>query len=205
MSVEAKRRIRYFAQSLATLNRALLTVETMPTFTVLVPHFSERIFIDVKSEKNDVDLLKKYHQKEWDNFQEYIKSHSAEDKAREECEWASLRSQTLFRTISGFMNYSEAIKLLYRVKNKKKSDNKIDHRKFKLLIAIQKYEEFEKEVDTLLNRYSNLQIAYIDEQKKNEPEPEFYSVLIDGDCEIENGKRKPRYRIRLPCNPILGD
>merc|ERR1712000_719479 len=31
--------------------------------------------------------------------------------------WSSLRSQTLYRTISGFMNYSRAIKLLYRVEN----------------------------------------------------------------------------------------
>ena len=31
--------------------------------------------------------------------------------------WASLRSQTLYRTVSGFMNYPRAIKLLYRVEN----------------------------------------------------------------------------------------
>ncbi|KAF6070359.1 1,3-beta-glucan synthase component family protein [Candida albicans] len=31
--------------------------------------------------------------------------------------WASLRSQTLYRTVSGFMNYARAIKLLYRVEN----------------------------------------------------------------------------------------
>ncbi len=31
--------------------------------------------------------------------------------------WASLRAQTLYRTVSGMMNYSKAIKLLYRVEN----------------------------------------------------------------------------------------
>ena len=31
--------------------------------------------------------------------------------------WASLRAQMLYRTISGMMNYSKAIKLLYRVEN----------------------------------------------------------------------------------------
>ena len=31
--------------------------------------------------------------------------------------WASLRAQTLYRTVSGFMNYRKAIKLLYRVEN----------------------------------------------------------------------------------------
>ena len=31
--------------------------------------------------------------------------------------WASLRAQTLYRTVSGIMNYSKAIKLLYHVEN----------------------------------------------------------------------------------------
>lgn len=31
--------------------------------------------------------------------------------------WASLRAQTLYRTVYGMMNYSRAIKLLYRVEN----------------------------------------------------------------------------------------
>ena len=31
--------------------------------------------------------------------------------------WASLRFQTLYRTVSGMMNYAKAIKLLYRVEN----------------------------------------------------------------------------------------
>ncbi len=31
--------------------------------------------------------------------------------------WASLRAQTLYRMVSGMMNYSKAIKLLYRVEN----------------------------------------------------------------------------------------
>ena len=31
--------------------------------------------------------------------------------------WASLRAQTLYRTVSGMMNYAKAIKLLYRVEN----------------------------------------------------------------------------------------
>jgi 1,3-beta-glucan synthase len=31
--------------------------------------------------------------------------------------WSSLRFQTLYRTVSGMMNYAKAIKLLYRVEN----------------------------------------------------------------------------------------
>lgn len=31
--------------------------------------------------------------------------------------WASLRAQTLYRTVSGMMNYAKVIKLLYRVEN----------------------------------------------------------------------------------------
>jgi 1,3-beta-glucan synthase len=33
------------------------------------------------------------------------------------CIWATLRAQTLYHTVSGMMNYTKAIKLLYRGKN----------------------------------------------------------------------------------------
>ncbi|KAI9499623.1 1,3-beta-glucan synthase component FKS1 [Zychaea mexicana] len=133
--------------------------------------------------------------------------------------WASLRSQTLYRTVSGFMNYDNAIKLLYRVEqpdvfvDEKKTDLELDqmvHRKFRLVLAMQRYASFNYEeresTEVLLKAYPNLQIAYLEKVKGDDQEDVYYSVLIDGHCPLlADGTRSPKYRIRLPGNPILGD
>ncbi|RCH98039.1 1,3-beta-D-glucan synthase, partial [Rhizopus stolonifer] len=134
-------------------------------------------------------------------------------------------AQTLYRTVSGFMNYRKAIKLLYRVENPESSshygqdkealENDLDrlaHRKFKFLVAMQRYAKFSpseaEDAEFLFKAFPELQVAYVDEEAATEPEGEtvFYSCLIDGTCPLnENGKRVPRFRVRLPGNPILGD
>ncbi|CAO3636653.1 unnamed protein product [Cunninghamella blakesleeana] len=130
--------------------------------------------------------------------------------------WASLRSQTLFRTITGFMNYHKAIKLLYRVEHpegvhKNQCSSKIldqmANRKFKFLVAMQRYLDFtydeNESVEIIFKSYPNIQIAYIE---NNSSEGKFYSCLIDGHCPLnESGRRQPKYRIQLPGNPVLGD
>ncbi|KAI9292872.1 1-3-beta-glucan synthase [Neoconidiobolus thromboides FSU 785] len=138
--------------------------------------------------------------------------------------WASLRSQTLYRTISGFMNYSKALKLLHRIENpelvqllggnSEALDEELDlmaRRKFNFLISMQRYTKFNKEekenVDFLLKTYPDLQIAYLEEEKGvTEDEVVMYSCLTDGHMPVnEDGKREAKYRIRIPGNPILGD
>ncbi|KAI6890439.1 1,3-beta-glucan synthase component, partial [Hortaea werneckii] len=85
-------------------------------------------------------------------------------------------------------------------------------RKFKILVSMQRYAKFSKEerenAEFLLRAYPDLQIAYLDEEPPaNEGEdPRLYSALIDGHSEImENGMRRPKFRIMLSGNPILGD
>ncbi|OZJ03821.1 hypothetical protein BZG36_03818 [Bifiguratus adelaidae] len=138
--------------------------------------------------------------------------------------WASLRAQTLYRTVSGFMNYHTALKLLYRIENQDAFSEKMSEhdmeadldamarRKFKFLVSMQRYVKFSREelesVEFLFEAYPDLQIAYIDEVPSAEEgaQPEYWSALIDGRCErLENGRRKPIYRVKLPGNPILGD
>ncbi|KAJ9052827.1 1,3-beta-D-glucan synthase [Entomophthora muscae] len=136
--------------------------------------------------------------------------------------WASLRSQTLYRTISGFMNYARALKTLYRVENpemvrtytnhpemlQRKIDNMIQ-RKFRFVIAMQRYTSFNdserEDVDFLLKAYPTLQIAYLAEENEGE-DTRYFSCLIDGFCPIlDDGSREPRFKIELPGHPILGD
>jgi 1,3-beta-glucan synthase len=190
----------------------------MPTFTVLVPHYSEKILLSLREIIREEDqntrvtlleYLKQLHPVEWDNFVKDTKilaveadggtsSNGGEKKVDDlpfYCIgfktsspeytlrtriWASLRAQTLYRTISGMMNYSKAIKLLYRVENPDSVHNfagntdrlereleRMSRRKFKLVVSMQRYTKFNKEeqenAEFLLRAYPDLQIAYLDE------------------------------------------
>jgi len=140
--------------------------------------------------------------------------------------WASLRVQTLYRTVSGMMNYSKAIKLLYRVENPEvvqlfggntdrleRELERMARRKFKFVVSMQRYSKFNKEehenAEFLLRAYPDLQIAYLEEEpaRKEGGDPRIFSALIDGHSEFipETGRRRPKFRIELPGNPILGD
>jgi len=263
---EAERRISFFAQSLSTPIPEPLPVDNMPTFTVLIPHYSEKILLSLReiiredepySRVTLLEYLKQLHPHEWDCFVKDTKiladetsqynGESEKDTAKSKIDdlpfycigfksaapeytlrtriWASLRSQTLYRTISGFMNYSRAIKLLYRVENPEvvqmfggNSDKlereleRMARRKYKICVSMQRYAKFSKEerenTEFLLRAYPDLQIAYLDEEPPvNEgDEPRIYSALIDGHSELmDNGMRRPKFRIQLSGNPILGD
>ncbi|KAG1731889.1 glycosyltransferase family 48 protein [Suillus lakei] len=263
---EAERRISFFASSLTTALPEPLPVEAMPTFTVLVPHYSEKILLSLREIIREEDqntrvtlleYLKQLHSVEWDNFVKdtkilagesedgtgSINEKNASNKADDlpfYCIgfktsspeytlrtriWASLRAQTLYRTVSGMMNYSKAIKLLYRVENPgivsafggntEKLERELERmarRKFKFAISMQRFSKFNKEeqenAEFLLRAYPDLQIAYLDEEPGPKgSEARLFSTLIDGHSEIDEvtGKRKPKFRIELPGNPILGD
>ncbi|KAJ1963021.1 1,3-beta-D-glucan synthase [Dipsacomyces acuminosporus] len=275
---EAERRITFFAQSLASVLPEPVPVENMPTFTVLTPHYSEKILMSLREIIRESDqytrvtvleYLKALHSDEWDNFVKDTKilaeenstnfgqasaygqafaqdAEKAESKTKTDDLpfytigfksaapeftlrtriWASLRSQTLYRTISGFMNYAKAIKLLYRVENPEmvhlfggngserleEELERMARRKFKFVVAMQRFLKFNKDereaADFLLRTYPDLQIAYLEEVPATEEGelPRIYSCLIDGHSEVgADGRRKPYYRIQLPGNPILGD
>ncbi|GJN87989.1 hypothetical protein Rhopal_000944-T1 [Rhodotorula paludigena] len=259
---EASRRISFFAQSLTTAVPEPLGVDAMPTFTVLTPHYSEKILLSLREIIREEDqntrvtlleYLKQLHPIEWDNFvrdTKILAEESADlvdektDKKTDDIPfytigfksaapeytlrtriWASLRAQTLYRTVSGFMNYSKAIKLMYRVENPEvvqyfgaNTDRleveleRMARRKFRFVVSMQRYSRFSKEeienTEFLLRAYPDLQIAYLDEERprKEGGEPRIYSALIDGHSEIlPDGRRRPKFRIELPGNPILGD
>ncbi|TFK54896.1 glycosyltransferase family 48 protein [Heliocybe sulcata] len=268
---EAERRISFFASSLTTALPDPLPVDAMPTFTVLVPHYSEKILLSLREIIREEDqntrvtlleYLKQLHPVEWDNFVKDTKILAEESSGFETNSspftsqnekrgskaddlpfycigfktaapeytlrtriWASLRAQTLYRTVSGMMNYAKAIKLLYRVENPQivqmfagntdrleRELERMSRRKFKFAISMQRYSKFNKEeqenAEFLLRAYPDLQIAYLDEEVGAKgTDPRIFSVLIDGHSEIDEktGKRKPKFRVELPGNPILGD
>lgn len=295
---EARRRISFFAQSLSTPISEPVPVECMPTFTVLIPHYSEKILLTLKevikeeSSKSKItvlEYLKQLHFDEWESFVRDTKLLSMERNAtktvshalgmvdndtassvalvrstnlqNEELDiesddedviqkrindlpyhvfgfssseasytlrtriWASLRCQTLYRTISGFMNYSKAIKLLYRVENPSLThlfgetsealENGLEcmaNRKFRMLVAMQRYATFNEEereaTELLFKVYPTMCISYLlEEQSPDSDETYFYSCLTNGYAKVNpsTGLRKPLLKIRLSGNPILGD
>ncbi|KAL2678354.1 hypothetical protein Neosp_009100 [[Neocosmospora] mangrovei] len=266
---EAERRISFFAQSLSTPIPEPMPVDNMPTFTVMIPHYSEKILFSLReiireedqySRLTMLEYLKQLHPHEWSCFVRDTKALAGEDEPPHDSDsevtgqtrmerkvqdlpfyfigfkssapeyalrtriWASLRSQTLYRTVSGFMNYARALKLLYRVENPevvqlfRQYPEKLElqlermaRRKFRMVVAMQRYAKFKQEeqenVEFLLRAYPDLQIAYLDEEASDEGgEPRVYSSLIDGHSEVlENGLRRPKFRIQLSGNPILGD
>ncbi|KAK6453875.1 1,3-beta-glucan synthase component [Scheffersomyces xylosifermentans] len=258
---EAQRRITFFAQSLSTPMPEVNPVNTMPSFSVLVPHYSEKITLSLReiireeeqySHVTMLEYLKSLHPLEWSCFvkdtkllAEEFDTDTSSLELRNELKddlpyysvgfkvatpeyilrtriWASLRSQTLYRTISGFMNYSRAIKLSFDVENSTVAGFEDEYakleeaavmalRKFRIIASMQRLKSFNAEErenkEFLLRAYPELQICYLDEEF--DPETgmtSYYSVLIDGSCALEeNGERVPKYRIKLSGNPILGD
>ncbi|KAJ3806848.1 1,3-beta-glucan synthase [Lentinula aff. lateritia] len=267
---EAERRISFFAQSMTTEMPSPLPVDAMPTFTVLTPHYSEKILFSLReiireedkmSRVTVLDYLKQLHPVEWENFVKDTKilaeesamfngtnPFSGDEKAQAKVDdipfhfigfksaapeftlrtriWASLRAQTLYRTVSGMMNYSKAIKLMYRVENPEvvqvfggntdKLERELERmarRKFKFVVSMQRYSKFNKEeqenAEFLLRAYPDLQIAYLEEEppRKEGGDPRIFSALIDGHSEFiaDTSRRRPKFRVELPGNPILGD
>ncbi|ONH67851.1 hypothetical protein BON22_2748 [Cyberlindnera fabianii] len=137
--------------------------------------------------------------------------------------WASLRSQTLYRTASGFMNYVRALKLLFRIENPdivlyhldnnwalEQDLHAMSTRKFRMVVSMQRLQDFnlDERLDYLflLRAFPEICVAYISKEMNGDGEPVYYSCLVDGYCKFDNDwNRIPIYKIRLSGNPILGD
>lgn len=143
--------------------------------------------------------------------------------------WASLRTQTLYRTVSGFMNYGRAIRLMHKVENpemgsyfnsQKALDTYMQHmseRKFRCLVSVQKLQGMKAEelanVIAMTTAYSDVKVAsLLVEENEGTKENEYFSVLYDAheimqqdDQQRKKCELKIRYKIKLSGNPILGD
>ncbi|KAI8854301.1 1,3-beta-glucan synthase component-domain-containing protein [Chytridium lagenaria] len=251
---EAERRINFFAKSLSMTFPTPSPISKMPSFSVLTPHYSEKILLslrdiikehDTSSTLTLLEYLKSLYPHEWENFlfdtklgagdfasvgdiDEKIKVKGFKDIPlsevgfREHSDaailrtriWASLRSQTLFRTVAGFMNYAKAISLLHKVetssyraagtstlKEHRDDDPGIVARKFTFVLAMQNFQSFDPkqvaDTEVLLRIFPNLRIGYLEKVGNEGEETTFYS-----DSE---GRRVPLFRIKLPGNPFLGD
>lgn len=183
-----------------------------PGLTVFVPHYSEdiRVSKDTLFNRNADDqsvqciqwLYDKYTS-EFHNFKERTKvgvrdvgdvrvrvPDTAWDQYNDEeweliCDWASLRSQTLWKTVDGLNKYDEVLKF-YSARSNVAPQLK-DEESFTLLIAMQNYESFQRgsqnlaDVEKMLRKYGkSLKIAFIKSQEVNSIKSSHSVVFIRG-------------------------
>jgi len=222
---EARRRIITFARSVQMRGLPLGKVRDMPSLTVLIPHYSETILYNREElfpEGTSSEVLRfliKYYSDEFRNFvmrvgapgalggitQRTVNSFTGVRSARisglekELCKWASLRMQTLFRTVQGICHaYETALSTLLSLQEKgrltqEECDELLKDR-LQVVVAMQLYSQFTDikspkfdvhktaAAEALLQTFPRfLNIAFIDEEQSEEG-TKYFSCLIDATC-----------------------
>ena len=134
--------------------------------------------------------------------------------------WASMRLQTLYRTMVGMMKHRQGLLLLLHAQLPELSQEELEaivDAKFTCVAALQRYSVMRADeladVEILLREFPMMCVAYIHEEDAPELAPDgskvrrFFSCMIDGSCELNtgSGRRQPKYKIELPGHPILGN
>lgn len=128
-NLEARRRIAFFTNSLFMGIPRAPPVCDMLSFSVLTPYYAEdtiyskdHINMDNEDGVSILFYLQKIYPDEWENFLERLKCTKeseewkgqgfwTDEKELELRLWASMRGQTLYRTVKGMMYYWRALKL----------------------------------------------------------------------------------------------
>lgn len=246
---DAKRRMGFFLHSLAMDMPRVASLEAMPSFSVMTPYYSETVLFTLDELNNPVhsnplfaELEKKqkakgwteltimkylitFHAEEWSNFLERLGAASLEEaleiNAQEVRLWASMRGQTLARTVHGMMLYEDAIRLLrwlevyslcdMSVEEKLAEMNRISALKFSYITGCQIYSKQvanndprAADIDYLMKKFPSWRVSFVDSIVEKDGEKEvnrFDCVLVKS----ENGEIVEVYRYELPGNPILGE
>ena len=205
-SVEANRRLLFFANSLFMALPVAPSVRAMKSLSTLTPFHSEDIIYSYSDlEKKTEDgvsvffYLQTIYPSEWANFLQRCgipedsfnttrgsnilsadKKHNLEARL-----WATMRGQTLGRTVDGMMLYEKALRLLLKLEEPEPSPSKPsqarteidDHTllvqsKYTYIISCQVYGKQKREndpkaadIEFLLARYPSVRVAYIDSVK----------------------------------------
>mmetsp|Transcript_21066 Transcript_21066/g.51707 ORF Transcript_21066/g.51707 Transcript_21066/m.51707 type:complete len:1563 (-) Transcript_21066:460-5148(-) len=238
-SDEARRRLVMLARAWKQNPPAARDVRSCPSLTVMIPHYAEDNLITmhqlfhqkIELEKGATVLmayLVDYFGDEFINFATRL--HSSNEPVCDEQvqfelrRWASLRMQTLWRTVEGMAKGHRAMDVLLQLQVPYLTDRARDsicRDKFQCLVAMQLYGELKlgspelEAAEEMLQRVpSSTAIAFLvnDQDRKEHMEAEnikqtkrFYSCVVDSSCAFENGRRVPKYVVELPGFPVLGN
>ncbi len=224
ISPEARRRLSFFVNTLFMDIPNPRPFKDSMSWTCLTPYYSEDVLYgrgDLECRNEDglstLMYLQALYKHDWHNFlqrlgiedEQQVWSHKFFQETRM---WASLRSQTLSRTVEGIMYSEAALRLLANLE--KIQPNAVEDlvkAKFQYVVSCQVYGRMMKnqdpkadDINFLLRRFPNLRVAYIDENRiSHGGAPDCFSVLVkasEGREDIEEV-----YRIRLPGNPVIGE
>lgn len=217
----------------------------IPGITVLIPHYGESILMvkkelfqeDHQEQRPLMHWLMNNYEEEFAAFLGRMQGRSSEwpvtgsewgeytDKQWDKmCSWASMRMQTLWRTVAGMCLYHNALQAHFDAQADRDSSlskmwNPNDC--FTCLVSMQMYAFFDKtqleHTNLMFQKFpSCLKVAFIDYQGKGRAgdadqvherqHRRYFSCLLDSSCAVRaDGKRTPLLRIELPGYPILGD
>lgn len=200
------------------------SIHDMFSWNVLTPYYKETVTLskgelEARSDALGVSTmlyLQTLFKADWANFLERVGLKDEEKVwskkyADETRQWASIRSQSLNRTVSGMMYFEKALRLLANLERlDDDTTNDLMGEKFGYIVSCQVYGQMKRDqdskaedIDNLMHRYPHLRVAYIDSVRLNRTgEMAFYSCLVKSNGE---GKIQEIYRVRLPGNPILGE
>jgi len=223
-SKEVRRRLTFFVNSLFMDMPHAPSIHDMFSWNVMTPYYSEDVtYTKADLEKTNDELgvstllyLQTLYHSDWKNFIERLNIKDEEKvwskKNLEQTRvWASIRAQTLSRTVSGMMYYEKALRLLANLERLDEDTTKaLMGEKFGYIVSCQVYGNMKKnqdskadDIEQLMHRYPHLRIAYIDSIRVNRAGAAIsYSVLVKSDG---HGGIQEIYRVRLPGNPVLGE
>ena len=223
-SKEVRRRLTFFINSLFMDMPEAPSIHDMFSWNVLTPYYSE----DVTYSKSDLEkrsdalgvstllYLQTLYRTDWNNFLERLGIKDEEkiwhpkyiDETRR---WASIRAQTLSRTVNGMMYCEKALRLLANLERiDEDTTNDLIGEKFGYVVACQVYGDMRRnqdpkadDIEALMHRFPYLRVAYIDSIRINRSGASvYYSVLVKSD---RRGNIQEVYRVRLPGNPVIGE
>ena len=223
-SKEVHRRLTFFVNSLFMDMPDAPSIHDMFSWNVLTPYYSEDVIYtkNVLTQRSDalgvstLLYLQTLYRNDWNNFLErmglpddekiWSKKYISETRR-----WASIRAQTLSRTVNGMMYYEKALRLLANLERlDDDTTNDLISEKFGYVVSTQVYGNMKRnqdhkaeDIEHLMHRYPHMRIAYIDSIRINRSgASNYYSVLVKSDGK---GSVQEIYRIRLPGNPIIGE
>lgn len=204
---EARRRLHFFVNSLFMSMPSVPSMMYSKDYTCITPFYSEDVLLtrnDLESKNSDgvstLLYLQTLYKKDWHNFLERL--GLVDDQLiwstkflQETRMWASMRAQTLFRTVEGMMFTESSIRLLSELEGISETTIEVLSKlKFSYVVAAQAYATMKKtgdhkadDIEFLLSRYPNLRVAYIETLRPTRNEQvSYYSILIKHDPDIHN-------------------
>lgn len=225
--LEARRRLKTFVNSLWMEMPHAPSIAAMQSWSVVTPVYTEAILyserellLPLSDGRSLLDVLKSLYAAEWANFLERIGVHVSTDPheyhihwadaqlARQVRLWASMRGQTLTRTMVGMIQYERALALISRVERPPEESSAAEAgatigAKFSVVIAAQLYAQFRAsgdpradDINWLLLRFPTLRIAFVAPW----PPPE---EALAGAAGSADGSGAARVRSRPSVPPVL--